>query len=133
MEYNYRLETFVSTPNTGDKRITIYDKNGGFTNSIDPTTISHTYVKNNCLIIKITNKNDVSLTFETSDIAKSALLKLDTIRKSFNDVVYSSVIYTSVPDTITSKGEVGQVAYDSVYWYVCISTDTWKRSPLSDW
>jgi len=37
------------------------------------------------------------------------------------------------PATASSTGTAGQFAYDSSYFYVCIATDTWVRTPLSTW
>lgn len=86
MEYNYLYDNFISTPTGLDNRIIVYNKNGEFVYSIDPTTISHTYVRNNCLIIKIFNKNDISLNFDSSATADLAIVKFDTIRKMFSAV-----------------------------------------------
>jgi hypothetical protein len=38
-----------------------------------------------------------------------------------------------VPTLSNSSGTLGQIAYDSDYVYICIATDTWKRSPLISW
>jgi hypothetical protein len=32
-----------------------------------------------------------------------------------------------------STGTTGQIAYDSGYVYICVATNTWKRSALSTW
>ena len=37
------------------------------------------------------------------------------------------------PATATSTGISGQTAYDSNYYYICVATNTWKRTPLSSW
>ena len=37
------------------------------------------------------------------------------------------------PATTNSLGETGQIAYDNDYVYICIATNTWKRSELSSW
>jgi hypothetical protein len=37
------------------------------------------------------------------------------------------------PATSTSAGVAGQVAYDANYVYVCVATNTWKRTALSTW
>lgn len=37
------------------------------------------------------------------------------------------------PATATSTGISGQTAYDSDYYYICVATNTWKRTPLSSW
>jgi hypothetical protein len=42
-------------------------------------------------------------------------------------------ISSAVPATATSPGTAGDVAYDATYIYVCIATNTWKRSALSTW
>lgn len=38
-----------------------------------------------------------------------------------------------VPATSFSAGIKGQIAYDASYVYICVATNTWKRSPLSTW
>ncbi len=37
------------------------------------------------------------------------------------------------PASATATGTMGQTAYDSNYFYVCIATNTWKRVALSTW
>ena len=39
----------------------------------------------------------------------------------------------SAPVTSSSSGISGQIAFDSSYFYVCISPNTWKRMVLSSW
>lgn len=39
----------------------------------------------------------------------------------------------AVPATATSTGTTGQMALDSNYYYVCVATNTWKRTALSAW
>jgi hypothetical protein len=39
----------------------------------------------------------------------------------------------SVPLTTTSSGTAGEVAYDSNYFYICVSANNWKRAALSTW
>lgn len=41
--------------------------------------------------------------------------------------------WVSPPASSNSSGVVGQKSYDSDYFYVCVATDTWKRTPLSTW
>lgn len=80
MTYNYKLENFLVKPINGDKRLFIYDKNGNFIDSLI-TDLSHWFVKNNCLVIKITNKNDIILSFESRLVAQQAADKLEVYRK----------------------------------------------------
>lgn len=45
---------------------------------------------------------------------------------------YASAL-VAVPATATSPGSVGQRAVDSSYYYVCVATNSWKRTALSAW
>ena len=40
---------------------------------------------------------------------------------------------TKTPATASATGTTGQIAWDANYIYVCIATDTWKRSAISSW
>lgn len=37
------------------------------------------------------------------------------------------------PTSATATGTIGQTAYDTNYFYVCVATNTWKRVALSTW
>ena len=37
------------------------------------------------------------------------------------------------PATAGADGNQGDIAWDANYLYVCVSTNTWKRSGLSTW
>jgi hypothetical protein len=80
MTYEYSLNNFVSIPTGDNTRIIIQDKNGNFRYSVI-LDLSHWFVKNNCLVIKITNGNDIMLSFDSRETAQSALDKLEIIRK----------------------------------------------------
>jgi hypothetical protein len=41
--------------------------------------------------------------------------------------------YTGAPGASGATGATGQLALDSAYLYVCIGTDTWKRTALTGW
>lgn len=43
------------------------------------------------------------------------------------------VISNTVPANSTSTGIAGTIARDSNYIYVCVNTNTWKRTALSSW
>lgn len=45
----------------------------------------------------------------------------------------TGITWSSVPATSSSNGAAGQVAYDNGYFYVCVATNTWKRTALSTW
>jgi len=42
-------------------------------------------------------------------------------------------IWQAVPATATSTGRKGDNAFDASYFYVCVATNTWKRTPLTTW
>ena len=42
-------------------------------------------------------------------------------------------VIVHVPETSSSIGIPGQIAYDSNYIYACVAENTWKRSPLTSW
>lgn len=44
-----------------------------------------------------------------------------------------AVGWSSVPLSGSSLGTAGQIAYSGSYFYVCVNTNTWKRSILADW
>jgi hypothetical protein len=39
----------------------------------------------------------------------------------------------TIPGAADSTGTAGDVAWDSNYMYVCVATDTWKRSSITTW
>jgi len=39
----------------------------------------------------------------------------------------------SVPATASSSGRKGDAAFDANYQYLCVATNTWKRTPLTTW
>ena len=39
----------------------------------------------------------------------------------------------TAPTTATDPGTAGDIRYDADYVYVCVATDTWKRSALATW
>jgi hypothetical protein len=41
--------------------------------------------------------------------------------------------WSAVPATASSTGRKGAVAFDADFFYVCVATNTWKRTPLTSW
>jgi|Laugresu1bdmlbsd_1035121.scaffolds.fasta_scaffold312055_1 hypothetical protein len=41
--------------------------------------------------------------------------------------------WVAVPATATSTGTAGQIAYASGFLYVCVATNTWRRTALTTW
>jgi hypothetical protein len=44
-----------------------------------------------------------------------------------------NVTTSFTPASSSATGVAGQIAWDSNYVYVCIATNTWKRSPIGTW
>jgi len=40
---------------------------------------------------------------------------------------------SKTPASASATGTTGQIAWDANYVYVCVATNTWKRSALSTW
>ena len=40
---------------------------------------------------------------------------------------------SKTPTSATDSGNVGDIAWDSGYIYVCVASNTWKRSALNTW
>lgn len=38
-----------------------------------------------------------------------------------------TITFSTVPTSSADTGTIGQIAKDSAYLYVCVSTDTWER------
>lgn len=61
----------------------------------------------------------------------------DTLTGSFSvdvsGVTGEITLEGSAPTSATSSGTAGDIRYDSNYLYVCVATNTWKRSALATW
>ena len=50
------------------------------------------------------------------------------------DVSWTSSVVSSIPPgASTSSGSTGEIALDSDYLYVCIATNTWRRTQITSW
>jgi hypothetical protein len=45
----------------------------------------------------------------------------------------SALRLVSVPSSATATGSVNDIAFDSTHLYVCVATNTWRRTQLSTW
>lgn len=46
---------------------------------------------------------------------------------------FPPVLPSKVPSSATAAGITGKFAWDPDYFYQCVATNTWKRSPLPTW
>ena len=54
--------------------------------------------------------------------------------KAYVDALLATKIgWGTAPASATASGTTGSIAWDNDYVYVCVATNTWKRSPLATW
>ena len=51
--------------------------------------------------------------------------------QAITDFLSAPVIPTATPASSTAMGAPGTIVYDANYIYVCVATNTWKRTPLT--
>jgi ApbE superfamily uncharacterized protein (UPF0280 family) len=83
-----------------------------------------TSVAGNGVLVVVDNSGDTPI---TKKITVSNLLSNSA------NVKATAITTTTAPSTATSNGTVGEVRYSSEHVYVCVATNTWKRSPLETW
>jgi hypothetical protein len=81
--FNYKIENFISTPTNKDRQLKIYNKYGILKYNVNPD-IAYFFYKNNNIIIKIEDKEDIILDFKSNDEAVKALSKLNNIKKQLS-------------------------------------------------
>jgi len=52
---------------------------------------------------------------------------------AWEDAALSTTADSSAPASAGATGTAGTIAYDADYIYLCIATDTWKRTSISTW
>lgn len=71
----------------------------------------------------------------TADSTFSSMYLPTDNTPSFVQIVGTTLNITD-PRTITNSndlGVTGEICWDNDYVYVCVDTDTWKRTALSTW
>lgn len=72
----------------------------------------------------ITAANLTTLVSNLQNITKAINNLEQTIGSKFPD-------WVTVPASSSSSGTAGQIAYDSSYLYICVSSSLWRRVALS--
>ena len=78
--------------------------------------------------------NSSYLTFYTRE--SNVLNPVLELRSDTSVAVYGNKILiknSQTPASASATGEVGTIAWDSNYVYVCVATNTWKRTAISTW
>ena len=100
--YNYDLINFIATPTSSDVTIKIFDKNGVFKYSISPL-ISYYFFKNQYVVIKVDDAEDIMLDFEDSQTAMSALEKLNDAKTIITEQADSNITYYTKDELNTGQ------------------------------
>lgn len=82
----------------------------------------------------IRSRNVLKASFETGDFPTEQQCA-DLIDSFFHksEDVNSVLAWVPAPASSSAAGTAGQIAYDADYFYVCVATNTWRRTPISDW
>ena len=113
--FNYKIENFISNPTQEDKQLKIFNKYGVPAYNINPD-VAYFFYKNNNIIIKIEDKEDIILDFKSNTEAVKALSKLNDIKKQISlNISDNSGYYL--------KTELDNGVLDSRY-YTSAQTDT---------
>jgi hypothetical protein len=57
----------------------------------------------------------------------------DVLLRNINASQYNITALNTAPSSTTATGITGEIRYTADFIYVCIATNTWKRSALSTW
>jgi len=56
-----------------------------------------------------------------------------TVNTDLMAAINAKAQFQAAPATATAPGSAGQIAFDSDYFYICVATNTWKRTALASW
>ena len=84
----------------------------------------------------ISNASDASDKLRFEAINNAALFESDSdlrIKVTFNKDGSFRLRTAKTPASAGASGNKGDICWDANYVYVCVATNTWKRSALSTW
>lgn len=88
----------------------------------------------------LTNAAPTDVLLIVHEPSTNAVSQKITVSNFFGNVTANAVFNgtlsmsnTAPPTTAVGTGRKGEIRYDSSFLYICIATNTWKRTPLSDW
>jgi len=91
------------------------------------------YSNNNAVITMLKQQGSKAGTWYVQLPAVSSKTLVASVNGFYADDYGNVKLNVTVPSTATSTGVAGQYAYDTNYFYVCIATNTWKRTALVTW
>jgi len=75
----------------------------------------------------------VSLSSSGGVISEIIIHKIAYLDLTKSNVADMSLGEEGAPASSSAYGAVGQIKWDVDYIYICVATDTWKRSPITTW
>jgi hypothetical protein len=69
-------------------------------------------------------------TYQNVEIPHGNLILANDLTMTAGDLIITT---PTTPASATATGTIGTVAWDTNYMYVCVATDTWKRSAIATW
>ena len=102
------------------------------------TELAHVAVSGSYLDLRDTPESGASTWSDITFDGGTDYIDTDTDNYGNSEVILEAEnldapVAGAAPATSSSTGVPGQIAYDNNYVYVCVATNTWKRSPLTSW
>ena len=68
---------------------------------------------------------------------KNNTTDLGTSTAKYKDIYYDGILQSGTlniaPASATATGTTGEIRFTADYIYVCVATNTWKRTAISTW
>lgn len=72
-------------------------------------------------------------TTSIGNVSSTELGYLDGVTSAIQTQLNTKLAFASAPATTSSTGTAGQIAYDNDYLYICVATNSWKKTALAIW
>ena len=82
---------------------------------------------------ELIDENNVKLYYSSAPANNSRYITVYAGLGGIINIPSFDDISVDVPPTPSSPGNIGDMAWDESFIYICIATDTWKRSALTTW
>ena len=124
---------FNTSELTAPRTITWQDEDGTVVTNANTITLDNKYIDSSSNDISITNSPLSAVNINSlinQDIRTTASPTFFTSTLSGNTIIISN---PKTPSSSSDTGIQGQIAWDDNFIYVCISTNTWKRTAILTW
>ena len=98
-------------------------------------SVTSAQVSSTATQLTISNEGNGSLLLYTNDVLGIQMLNNGEVRMPAGAYAnkYAVSAMQTPPATAGATGTTGEIRYTSDYIYVCVATDTWKRTAISTW